>query len=58
MHSTLHLPASEAYKMVGLRDRSRSPGRSPSAASEPQPAAARRTSHITLVRRVTGRTVA
>jgi hypothetical protein len=58
MHSTLHLPASEAYKMVGLRDGSRTPRRSPSAASEPQPAAARRTSHITVVRRVTGRTVA
>ena len=58
MHSSLHLPASEAYKMVGLRDGNRSPGRSPGTAAEPQRAPARRTSRITVVRRVTGRTVA
>ena len=57
MHSTLHLPASEAYKMVGLRD-NRSSAQQPSAAPEPQRAPVRRTSRITVVRRVTGRTVA
>ncbi len=58
MHSTLHLPASEAYKMVGLRDAS--PSDRPFPAPEPAraPAAARRPSEASVLRRLTGHTVA
>jgi hypothetical protein len=58
MHSTLHLPASEAYKMVGLRDT----GPTDRPPSNPQPAAAaepaRRPAEAAVLRRLTGHTVA
>jgi hypothetical protein len=58
MRSTLHLPASEAYKMVGLRDASPFHLPPPAPQITPAPAAARRPSEISVVRRLTGHTVA
>lgn len=58
MQSTLHLPASEAYKMVGLRDASPSIRPLPTPDTEPAPAAARQPYRASVVRRLTGHTVA
>jgi hypothetical protein len=58
MHSTLHLPASEAYKMVGLRDASPSDRPLPVPQPARAPAATRRPSEAPVLRRLTGHTVA
>lgn len=58
MHSTLHLPAGEAYKMVGLRDPGPADSPLPSLHIAPRPAATRRPSESAVLRRLTGHAVA
>lgn len=58
MHSTLHLPAGEAYKMLGLRDTGPTDRPRPNRQTTPAPAAARRPSESAVLRRLTGHAVA
>lgn len=58
MYSTLHLPAGEAYKMVGLRDPGPTDHPLPSRPVAPAPGAVRRPSESAVLRRLTGHAVA